>query len=88
MISRLMLSLRKAASAENGWSLMEMSTVRHADEARFAQDGSKNRTRPWLAGNRSRTGFRARRTDEFDQVSVEIFEEIGMAAVKCLDTGI
>jgi hypothetical protein len=71
MISRLMLSLRKAASVENGWSLTEMTTVRRVNEIRFVQ-----------AGNQPQTEFRMPRTEDFDQVSEDSFEEIGMAVTK------
>lgn len=83
MISRLMLSLRKAASAKNGWSLTEMTTIRRVEELRFADHGSSNQTRPWLDGDRSQTGFSApTRAEDSDQNSGDVVEEIGVACTK------
>jgi hypothetical protein len=77
MISRLMISLKKAATMENGWSLSEMTTMRRVDELRFVQPENSYRTRPSLDGDQPRRGFRTSETNDFDHVCFS--EEIGMA---------
>jgi len=80
MISRLMISLKKAATMENGWSLSEMTTMRRVDELRFVQQEDSFRTRPSLDGNQSRKGFRTSETSDFDHVCFS--EEIGMVVTQ------
>lgn len=78
MISRLMISLKKAAIAENGWSFSEMTTARRVDEMRFAHWENSGRTRPSLEGYRARKVLRTSRTDDLDQISADFSEDIGM----------
>ena len=78
MITRLMLSLKKAASTENGWSFAEMATARRTDEMSTMDVRYGDRMRPSLGGDRAREGFRARRADDLE-FSVDVPEEIVMA---------
>jgi hypothetical protein len=80
MITRLMLSLKKAASTENGWSFTEMTSVRRVDES--IHIGCSDHPQPSHDVARTRMGFRARRTEELGVVSVEVPEEIVMANAK------
>jgi len=55
MITRLILSLKKAASRENGWSFAEMTTMRRMDETIPMH---ANRKRPIHNVDRAGKGFR------------------------------
>jgi hypothetical protein len=81
MISRLMISLKKAATVEEGWSLSEMTTPRRVDEMRFVNQGNSSLTRPSLdpVGYRARKGFQTLGAGDSDQLSTYFSEEIGMA---------
>ena len=76
MISRLMISLKKAATLENGWSLSEMTTIRRIDELRFVEQEISNRSRLSLDEGRPRKGFRTSEAGDLDQLYFS--EEIGM----------
>ena len=84
MISRLMISLKKAATAESGWSLSEMTSMRRVDEMRFVQPENTNRVRPSLDGDLARQGFRTSGTGGLDQLPADFFEEIGEAVARGL----
>ena len=59
MISRLIISLKKAASGEDGWTSMEMATVRRVEGLHFERSENSIRTQPSLGGGRAGNGFRA-----------------------------
>ena len=80
-----MLSLKKAATVEDGWSFAEMTTVRRPIEMRFAKDESGVYTRPSIDESRARNRFRMERREDFHQVTTDSFEEIGMEATKSSD---
>lgn len=73
-----MLSLKKAAAVENGWSFSEMAITRRVDEMRFLHQENGNRTRPSLDGDRASKGFRTPRADDLDQAPANLPEEIVM----------
>ena len=77
MISRLMISLKKAATVEDGWSLSEMTTLRRVDEMRFVHQGDSNPTRPSLDEYRPGKGFKMSQASDLNQVSTNFSEEIG-----------
>lgn len=76
MISRLMLSLKKAGRAKSGWTFMEMMTIRRMDDMQFTQNRNNNPARWWLSSPR---------TEDFNQATADIFEEIGMADRECME---
>lgn len=85
MITRLILSLKRAASTENGWLFSEMTTVRLTDETDTMHLRSGYRTRPLLGGNRARQGSRALGADNLEEASIGVPEEIGMAITENLE---
>ncbi|KAF9645077.1 hypothetical protein BDM02DRAFT_3190024 [Thelephora ganbajun] len=85
MISRLMLSLKKTATTENGWSFSEMTTARRADEVSSMHVEHDNRARPSLDGDRARKGFRTRKPEGLEEVPADVSEEIGMAITKSME---
>jgi len=87
MITRLMLSLKKAASKENGWSFTEMTTARRADEMGATHVRHGDRTQPSLDGYRAREGYGVRSANDYDleEFSVDIPEEIGIAITTNLE---
>jgi hypothetical protein len=60
-----MLSLKKAADVENGWSLSEITTIHCADGMQSSQDGAGYRPRTSFESERIRKLFRTR-TDAFE----------------------
>jgi len=74
MITRLMLSLKKAASRENGWLFSEMTTVRRVDELSFVRN---DHTQPPRAIANAQKGL-GRRGTEVSEGSVNISEGIAM----------
>lgn len=80
MITRLMLSLKKVGSAQNGWSFLEMTTAHRADEM-----GSRlryvDRPRHSLDEDRLRR-FRTQRMDDLEGISVDVPEGIEMDDTK------
>jgi len=85
MIARLMLSLKKAATVEDGWSFAEMTTARRPNEMRFAKDESGDYTRHSVDESWGQNRFRMLRTEGSHQVTTDSFEEIGMEATKSWD---
>ena len=53
-----MLSLKKAASTENGWSLSDMTSARHFDESISIDAGYNDHTHPLYGVDQARNGFR------------------------------
>jgi hypothetical protein len=82
MISRLMLSLKKAASGQNGWMISEMTTARRIDEINTTYVKNYNPARPSFDGDRAQKGFRTLRTEGLEEVSIDAPEEIGMAITR------
>lgn len=82
MISRLIISLKKAASGDDGRTPTEMPTVRRTEGLRFERDENSISTRPFLGGDRAVNGFRAPRRLDRDPASEVISEEIGMISAK------
>lgn len=81
-----MLSLKKVASAENGWSFSEMTTVRRADEVSSVNVRYDGPARPLIGGYRARKGFRTQGMGDLEEVSTGVPEEmIGMAIIRSLE---
>ena len=81
MITRLMLSLKKVASEENGWSFSQMTILRRLDESGSMNLVQITSTLPSHDAARVREGFRTRGTMDLE-VPTDISEEIGMAYTK------
>ena len=80
-----MLSLKKAATVEDGWSFSEMTTVHRPNEMQFAQEETGDHTRHWVDESQARSRFRMPRRGESDQVTTDTYEEIGLETTKSLD---
>jgi len=78
MITRLILSLKKVASKENGWSFAEMTTMRRVDELIPIHSNRKRLIRNVDGAGR---GFRTLRGTE---VLAHTSEEIAMANTESL----
>ena len=77
MITRLMLSLKKAALTENGWSFSEMTTVRRLDESTSMNAGYNEHTHPLYGVAQARGEFRTP-VAEGSEGSTDAYEGIMM----------
>ena len=85
MITRLLLSLKKAAAAGGGWSLNEITSVYRADESISLQTGYSDHAHlPYDAG-RAREGFRPQGAEALEEGPTEVSERIAMARTKGLE---
>lgn len=75
-----MLSLKKAASGENGWLFSEMTTARRVDETNSMHAMSDNRIRHSLDRYRGWKGPGSLRMEG----SIDVPEEIGMVVARDL----
>ena len=70
-----MLSLKKAADTENGWSLSEITTIHRVDGMRSQQSGAGYRPRPSLDGERIQRLFRTPEIGRSWSSPTDVFEE-------------
>lgn len=82
MISRLMLSLKKVASTDNGWSFAEMTAMRRTDELGSVHFLHEGHTRPSFDEDRAQKGFRVRGPEGPEGFLTDDFEEIGMGITR------
>jgi len=78
-----MLSLKKAATTGAGWSLNEITSIRHADESISLHTGyGSPAAQPPYDVARARKGFRPRGMETLEEGSPEVSEGIAMSSTK------
>jgi len=82
MITRLLLSLKKAAATGGGWSLNEITSVHHVDESTSLHTGYRNPGELSYNVARARMGFRPRGMDELEEGPTHVSEGIAMESTK------
>ena len=82
MITRLLLSLKKAAATGGGWSLNEITSVRRVDESIFLNTGYSNPEHLSYNASRAHMGFRPRGMEALEEGPTQIPERIAMASTK------
>lgn len=80
MITRLLLSLKKAAAMGGGWSLNEITSVHRMDESFSLHTGYSNPGQLSYDVARARKGFRPRGTEMLGEDPAQVSERIAMAS--------
>lgn len=77
-----MLSLKKAASTEGGWSFSEMTTIRRLDESSSTPERYDKPTKPPYDAARAQNEFSMRQAEVPDELLTDASEGIGMTSIE------